>query len=118
MLRTLNQVSGVFLSVRCCIRFGGDKYGKRISFMRRRKRVAHGAEVAGAQHKILAPATFRPCAVLLASFPFPLSPFPHGRTGSLQRSATPHIEGWGIFHTFFPNLRRAEAPRPDASLFR
>ena len=61
--------------------------------MRRRQKVAHGAEVAGAQQKILAPATFRPCAMLLA-------PLPHGLQAvcSALRHPTSKV---GVFFAIF-----------------
>ena len=63
MLRALNQVSGVFCLSDAASDLPEINAGKRISFMRRRQKVAHGAWVAGAQHKNPAPANFRPCAV-------------------------------------------------------
>ena len=58
MLRALNQVSGVFCPSDAASDLAEINAGKRISFMRRGQKLAHGVGVAGAQHKNPVPA---PC---------------------------------------------------------
>ena len=90
MLRALNQVSGVFLSVRCCIRFGGDKRWETDLFHAPEKE--GGARDGGWQGLNTKSSPLPPPSLRHAP-----RPSPTWTTGRLQRSATPRQQRLGCF---------------------
>ena len=100
MLRAPNQVSGVFCLSDAASDLAEINAGKRISFMRRRKRVAHGTEVGRGSTQNPRPCHLRPCAMLLA-------PLPHGLQAVCSALRHPVSKGWGIYGNFLPYLPEA-----------
>ena len=82
------------MSVRCCIRFGGDK--------RRETDLFHAPETEGGRGSTQnpRPCHLRPCAMLLA-------PLPHGLQAVCSALRHPVSKGWGIFSYFYPYLLEA-----------